>query len=468
MDRQLIKKKLLLINVLDKERRHDKPFYNPNPEIKAWQPVHLGIIAAFTPSQQWDIELIDENYETFEYKEADLVALSAYTTSVFRAYQIARIYRKKNIPVVLGGYHATFFPNEAEKFVDVVAVGKAEGVWPHILKDFEQQQLQKIYYCKDDVAVCFKPDRSIFDKYDYPVATIMSSLGCPFCCDFCNGPTIQKGHYYLRDIDETVEEIKSIKQKYFIFSDDNFIGATQAHKDRIVALLQKMIALKVNKKWQCATSINISQHLDVLKLARKAGCVLMYIGIESYDEKELLKYNKLSNSNFFVNNYKEAFKAIHKNKIALFGGFLCNTEYDDIEDFNKKADAIIKSRVNSFTFTQLTPMPNTKLFSELEAQNRLLFTNFPEDWIYYNCYCSVITPRNASNKDVFEAYNRSMLKLYAIDVLTQKFIKTFFQLRSVSQTIHAYTILKCIHNNVSQSRLLRFAQSFFNINTDKK
>ncbi|MCK9612258.1 MAG: radical SAM protein [Bacteroidales bacterium] len=461
-----MKKKLLLVSVVDKKYYPGEKCFNPNPAIKAWQPVQLGIIAALTP-EDWDIEIIDENYEDFKYTEAGLVGISAYTTSVYRAYQIAQEYKGKNIPVVLGGYHATFFPEEASQYVDVVAVGRAEGVWPDILKDFESKSLQPLYTCDTKIPAFFKQRKDIFKKYDYPIGTVMASLGCPYNCDFCAGPVVQNHHYYLRDIDETVEEIKQLEQDYFIFSDDNFIGSSNAHKDRVVMLLQKMIEQKVNKKWQCAATINVSQYPDLLKLAHKAGCVLMYIGIESYDENELLMYNKSSNEKFFVNNYKKAFREIHKNKIAIFGGYLCGTENDNLEDYMRKAKAIIRSSVDSYTFTFVTPLPKTKLFTDYLLKGKLLYTSFPEDWIYYNCYCATVKLKNGNEVEHHSAYNEAMIKLYSMPVLINKFIRAFMHIRSVHTTIHVYTILKCVHNNDSASVFLKIMYRFFEIKKKK-
>ena len=457
-----MKKRLLLISAVDKGFHPEKGYYNPNPEIKAWQPIQLGIIAAYTP-KDWDIEIIDENYETFRFAEADLVAISSYTTSVYHAYQIAQEYQDKKIPVVIGGYHATFFPEEAKKYADVVAVGRAEGLWGNIITDFNNNTLQPFYYCDEKAPVCFKPERSIFKKYDYQIGTVMSSLGCPFQCNFCAGPVIQNYHYFLRDIADTVNEIKELEQDYFIFSDDNFIGSTSAHKDRVLALLNKMAEQKINKKWQCATSINISQYPDVLKAAHKAGCVLMYIGVESYDNEDLLQYNKQSNKNFIKGNYKKSFKAIHRNKIAIFGGFLCGTENDTPDDFKRRADTIIKSSVDSFTFTFLTPLPKTRIFSELNEHKKLLYSSFPEDWIYYNCYCATIQPKHGELAAYHNAYNQSMIKLYSMRVLAMKFIRAMLHLRSMRTTIHVYTILKCIHNNTSASVFLKFISKIFEI-----
>ena len=75
-------------------------------ESSRFPPIGLGIVAALTP-EEWDVELVDENWEAFAYREADLVGITAFTASASRAYQIAAVYRERGVPVVMGGIHAS-------------------------------------------------------------------------------------------------------------------------------------------------------------------------------------------------------------------------------------------------------------------------------------------------------------------------------------------------------------------------
>jgi radical SAM superfamily enzyme YgiQ (UPF0313 family) len=138
--RFLIKvKKLILINPVNKSRAG----LSINKSSR-FPPLGLGIVAALTPNN-WVVEILDENFTEFTYKEADLVGITATTASVNRAYQIAKIYRDKKIPVIMGGIHVSFRSEEAAKYVDSVVVGEAEGVWSKVIEDFESKNLQKIY-----------------------------------------------------------------------------------------------------------------------------------------------------------------------------------------------------------------------------------------------------------------------------------------------------------------------------------
>jgi hypothetical protein len=60
----------------------------------------------------WEIEIADENFEPFEYRDATLVGLTAFTSVATRAYEIAALYRERGVPTVLGGIHASMLPEE--------------------------------------------------------------------------------------------------------------------------------------------------------------------------------------------------------------------------------------------------------------------------------------------------------------------------------------------------------------------
>jgi hypothetical protein len=86
-----------------------------NISATAWPPLNLPYLAAVTP-HQYQIEVIDENIEPFVYREADIVGITAFTSTVSRGYQIAQIYRKRGIPTVMGGIHVSMKPEEALRF----------------------------------------------------------------------------------------------------------------------------------------------------------------------------------------------------------------------------------------------------------------------------------------------------------------------------------------------------------------
>ena len=126
-------KKLLLVNPVKRKSGYLLSRFSTFP------PLGLSYVASVTPSD-WDVKIADENFEKLEFEDADLVGITAFTSSINRAYEIAQIYRKHKIKVVMGGIHASMCPDEVLQFADSVVIGEAEGIWETVIKDFENNR----------------------------------------------------------------------------------------------------------------------------------------------------------------------------------------------------------------------------------------------------------------------------------------------------------------------------------------
>ena len=174
------KRKLVLVNPVNPVRTG----LTVNKSSR-FPPIGLGIVAALTPDY-WDVVLIDENWDTFAYHDADLVGITAFTASANRAYEIAAIYRERGVPVVMGGIHASMCTEETLRFVDAVVVGEAETVWPKVVADAEDGQLRQVYQGEwADLEGLPHPRRDLFHP-DYMFTSVQTSRGCPMDCDFCS------------------------------------------------------------------------------------------------------------------------------------------------------------------------------------------------------------------------------------------------------------------------------------------
>lgn len=119
--------------------------FKTNLKMAMGFPLALPTIAAVT-SCKHSVKIIDEAVESIDFDEpCDLVGITAMTFKANRAYQIAREFRARRVPVILGGIHASVCPDEASRYADYVVVGEAEELWPKILEDFEKGKLQPRY-----------------------------------------------------------------------------------------------------------------------------------------------------------------------------------------------------------------------------------------------------------------------------------------------------------------------------------
>lgn len=117
----------------------------------------IPYLAGLTPAH-WTVRFADDNYgEVDTAAPADLVAISVNTMSAHRAYALADRFRSRGTPVVLGGWHVTFRPDEAAAHADAVVVGEADDVWPSLLADAERGALRPRYTSGNDADLARYP-----------------------------------------------------------------------------------------------------------------------------------------------------------------------------------------------------------------------------------------------------------------------------------------------------------------------
>jgi len=433
-------KKLLLINPI--------PFHTRKYEYNIrtlTPPLSLGIIAALTPSD-WEIDIIDENFDEFTYIEADLVGLTALTYSINRAYEIASIYRDKGIPTVIGGIHASMVPEEAEKYADVVVTGEAESIWLSVINDFISGTLKKRYIGEllpmDEIPV---PRRDLFNK-SYLYSSIQTTRGCPMSCDFCSTHTFNGQNYRQKPINDVLDELESIPNDHINFIDDNLIGHSKQATERAINLFKGIVDRGIKKNWYCQASLNIADDDEVLKWAAKSGCGMILIGIESEKEEQLEEINKKVNLKVGVKKYQEIFDRIHSYGIGIMGTMIYGYDNDTVEDLYNRTKFAIESGIDGMQSSVLTPSPGTVLYDRFEKDNRLFRTNYPEDWKYYHFGELVFRPKKMSIEEFSEAMQENWSIMYDEKLLMKKMLRTLKETKNSNTAMTAYLTNVQRHN----------------------
>jgi len=417
------KKTLLLINPVNQLR----PGFLVNRATRN-QPLGLGIIAALTPSD-WKVKLIDENFRQFRYYEADLVGLTAFTSQAPRAYQIAQIYREKGIPTVMGGIHASMVPEEAGKYVDVVVKGEAEPVWHQVISDFEAGRLKPQYsgiISKEIMQP--KPRRDLFHPA-YICAGMQTTRGCPLNCSFCSVSAFNGQHYRFRPIEDVVEEMAEIPQKFVFLMDDNIIGHTRTSKERAKELFEGILRRGIKKYWISQSSINFAEDPELLKLAYRSGCRMIFLGIESETEESLMEANKKLNLKTGIDNYRRVFRTINHHGIGTIAGLIFGWDSDTPATIRARAEFAVKCGADSFQTSVLTPLPGTALFDKIRAEGRLMHNNFPGDWERYDYFEPTIVHPSFPAGDLDKAISAAKRKIFSPWHIFRIGLKTLFRTR---------------------------------------
>ena len=405
----------------------------------AWPPLNLPYLAAVTP-HHYQISVLDENIEPFECREADIVGITAYTSSASRAYQIAQMYRKRGITVVMGGIHVSMMPKEALQFCDAVIIGEAETIWPKVLEDFEAEKLQKQYKGSwISLETLPLPRRDILQNSYYQWGTIQTSRGCPMNCTFCSVTAFNGRRFRRRPLDPVIEELEQIPQKRVMLADDNIIGYGKKDLEWTHAFFSRILEKGIKKIFFAQASIIFGEDRELVRLAAKAGLKIVFTGLESINPRTLQSYRKGINlERLNHGRYKELITRIRKEGIAFYGAFMLGSDEDDHSVFHSTLEFIKSSHIDVLQITKPTPLPGTQLWKTMEKQGRILNQNFPKAWDDYRLTKLVFKPALISIQDVYKEFTYLRSVYYSFWETVKRIFSTLFTTKSLITTLIAY------------------------------
>lgn len=431
-------KKLLLVNPVGRSSGYLLSKFSTIP------PLSLAYIAAVTPAN-WEVKIADENFGRLEIEDADLVGISAFTSNINRAYEIAKQYRQRGTEVVIGGIHASMLPDEALHYADAVVIGEAEMIWGKVINDFENNCLSGKYIGPrvDLSNSSIKPRRDLMDPR-YQFQSIQTSRGCPFDCNFCTVSKYLGTEFRQRKAQDVLDELQEIKGDYLFFLDDNLIGHSRKSIERAKEIFAGMVNLGLNKKWWMQTSIDSTKDDEVLALAAKAGCMFAFIGFETISVKTLKTMEKGINLKIGVDNYKEVIKAFHSHGIGVVGAFIIGNDYESPEYYKQLARFLVHSGIDVVQMAILTPLPGSAFMNQVEKEGRLRYRNFPEDWAKYRLSYVVREPEGVDPETIYIGDNYVKNHIYSFPWNQYRIFKTFLSMKNLRNSYAVYRFNKAL------------------------
>jgi radical SAM superfamily enzyme YgiQ (UPF0313 family) len=356
------------------------------------EPLSLGALAGLTPPDV-EVMLYDDRLEEIPYDEpTDLVGITVQIYSARRSYEISAEYRKRGVPVIMGGMHVTLLPEEAAQHADSIFISDAEQLWHEVLEDARCGQLKPVYRAQPGVPqpVSFTRRDLYKGKKYLPISLLQFGRGCRFTCTFCATSSYFTHRHYYRAVDHVLEEIERQGRKILFFVDDNIISDVKAAK----TLFRELIPLKV--KWVSQASIDMTHDRQLMDLMTRSGCLGNVIGFESIDQNDLRRMKKGQNLTPRFEQYKAELEVLREFGLQTWAAFTVGHDGDTPESIQRTLDFALENKFTFAAFNILLPYPGTSLYQRLQAENRLMFDG--NWWLHpdYRFNHAAFQPKNMS------------------------------------------------------------------------
>jgi radical SAM superfamily enzyme YgiQ (UPF0313 family) len=397
---------------------------------RVWKPLSLMVLAGLTPPD-WEITIVDENLGLPDYHSMprpDLVGITAFTSQANRAYQVAAHFRSLGVPVVMGGIHATMCLAEVVERVDSVVTGEAESIWTQVLDDARRGGLKRQYDGGHPDINHFVPARHDLLSGRYAFGAIQTTRGCPLNCNFCSVTTFNGAQYRQRPVMDVVREFQAIREKRVLVVDDNLIGTRPEHVARAKELFRALAAANLRKQWIAQATINFADDEELLALAAKAGCRGVFIGFESPTPEGLRELGKKFNLTK-GRDFPASVRRIHRHKILVVGSFIIGLDIDEPGIGKRIAEVAGQYGVDTLNTLFLTPLPGTRLWDQMNSEERIALNAFPADWKYYTLTFPVARYKHFTLDGIVQEMNSCNHRFYSIGRILRRVANAFRERR---------------------------------------
>lgn len=412
--------------------------------IKTWkmQPLPAALIAALaraTLGERVSIQFLDDRFDRIDENiDAGLVCMSVETYTARRAYQIASVFRRRNIPVVMGGFHATLCPDEVARYAEAVVVGEAEVTFPRLLEDFVGGRMERIYRAEGRPKERVRPDRSIFQGKPYlPIGLVEYSRGCRFSCDFCAITAAFKASHTHAGVSQVLEEIEEVRRpgQMIFFIDDNFASDPDSARTLCQAIKGKGL------RWVSQASSTATWDPELLNLMRESGCQGVLVGLESLNETALKTMRK--SFNLKNGGHTETLARLREAGLRVYGTFIFGYDSDTPDIFETTVEFAIRHGLFIAAFNHITPFPGTPLYKRLQEENRLVYDAWWLDSRYrYNEI--PFTPRTMAREELERGCLLARKRFYGWRSIAKRF-RSHALLREGGRMAFNFWLINAMH-----------------------
>jgi radical SAM superfamily enzyme YgiQ (UPF0313 family) len=339
-------------------------------------PLGLLTVSAMLPPG-WQKKLVDLNISallTSDIQWADYVFISAMYIQRESVDKVITECKKWNKKIVAGG---PLFTQDYEYYpqIDHFILNEAEITMPLFLKDLAEGEPKLIYMTSEyaDISLSPVPDYHLLAMKNYAMLNLQVSRGCPYSCDFCEITALLGRKVRMKETLQVISELDMLYNLHWhgpvSIVDDNFIGNKKVVKNDLLPAMKEWMQIhKYPFVFTCQSSINLADDAELMSLMVETGFDSAFIGIETPEEIALHNCNKEQNKN---RDLLQNVKKIQRAGLQVSVGFIVGFDSDTPSIFQRQIDFIQQSGIVSAMVGLLNAPKNTKLYAQMESENRL-------------------------------------------------------------------------------------------------
>lgn len=400
--------KILLVNPMDSGNINTRLPASLNAAQGVYPPLGLAYIAAVLEQNNQSVIILDckalnctsDDIRNFIAKsKPDIVGVTAMSSTLMGALEVAKIAKEFKAIVVVGGSQLAAYPIEtlSYDYIDYGIIGEGEYTMLELVQALENKSdissIRGLIYKREIDCIVSNGERIVenidslpvparhllpMDLYhcvitETPFTTMISSRGCPSKCGFCfKQPSDKKIRF--RDPVKIVDEMEELVNKYHVKEIMFYDDSIAIRRNHIIGICEEIFKRNLKVKWESPARID-NMDFNLLRMMNKAGCIRLRYGVESGNERIL----KLMHKGITLDKIKDVFKMTKDLGIETFAYFIIGYATETPETIRDTINFAKKLNPDWVMFTIATPYPHTDLY-EISSKEKLIPENYWRDF----------------------------------------------------------------------------------------
>jgi len=391
----------------------------------------LPVVGAELAAHGLEVETCDENVEALDESDVDVVGLTCHVYNAPRVFEVAARFRKRGIPVIIGGTFPTVAPQLVSPHCDSVVVGELEGQAGRLVRDIQAGSLEPVYRSPSppSLATSVKPDFTLLHnerylRFNFPLET---SRGCRFACRFCTSQQLFP-HPRTRSLDDVLRDLDQHDHGLVELIDVNFLNDPSFFR-QVLPLLERAPI----PGWMGQTTVaDLVADPSLPEALARSRCRCVFVGLESVVAEGLRSIDKGWSK---PDQFLEVAERMRRVGVLVQAGIIVGLDTDQPGTLLRTAEFLEEARVQTVSFTWLHYYPGTEPLERARREGRLLTSDLRD----YDGTRPVIRPRGMSVAALESELEVMLRRFYGVRSIVKRGLHRGMRRESV-QLLHHLSV----------------------------